>query len=629
MKMLSFTKGTGDLVPVALSGYRQFSTSGGGEYVAGAGVEIDVVIEGYGNDEQFDGTYEYGVAVLTAEGNIRRIRTTHSSDGAGALHDFQSDFLIISAGITEEAIRRLINESIPTFTPDRVIISDGFGNLSQSNVSSSEIAFVSGVSSPIQDQINSKQNEITAGTNSQYFRGDKSFQELNTSVVPESGNLYFTEVRARNATVSDSITNGVIDVAPSQNAVFDALTGKADSSHLHIIGDVSNLQSTLDGKAPVVHGHLISDVTGLQTSLDGKAAIVHSHLISDVTNLQSSLDGKASTVHAHSISDVTNLQSELDSKASSVHSHVISDVTNLQTTLDGKAATIHAHAISDVTGLQTAIDGKAPVVHGHAISDVTNLQTELDGKEDVFLYNNATPMPSTVGGFNTGTTFSNQTLNQMFTGLLYPYQLPAFTSFAISGQSTTLEVGDAITSGAKTFTWATSNSSNINTNSIEIRNHTDNVSLASSLANDGTESISLPSPITKTTAASHVFRINGTNSQSTVFSRDFTVNWRFRIYYGESALASLNESQIESLRVSSLVSNSSGTFSFDPLGYKWFCYPTSFGLKTTFKDTSTNLDVAMEAAITVSVTNAFGVTVNYYAHRTTNQLGGAINIAVS
>ena len=42
---------------------------------------------------------------------------------------------------------------------------------------------------------NSKEPAITAGTSLQYYRGDKTFQTLNTSVVPESGAIYFTEPR--------------------------------------------------------------------------------------------------------------------------------------------------------------------------------------------------------------------------------------------------------------------------------------------------------------------------------------------------------------------------------------------------------------------------------------------------
>lgn len=44
-------------------------------------------------------------------------------------------------------------------------------------------------------------------------------------------NLYFTDFRAKSAAVSDTISNGIVDVAPSQNAVFDALTLKEDLSN--------------------------------------------------------------------------------------------------------------------------------------------------------------------------------------------------------------------------------------------------------------------------------------------------------------------------------------------------------------------------------------------------------------
>jgi hypothetical protein len=46
---------------------------------------------------------------------------------------------------------------------------------------------------------NSKQDFITAGTYLQYYRGDKTWQTLNTTVVPEGTNLYFTTSRAQNA----------------------------------------------------------------------------------------------------------------------------------------------------------------------------------------------------------------------------------------------------------------------------------------------------------------------------------------------------------------------------------------------------------------------------------------------
>jgi hypothetical protein len=241
-------------------------------------------------------------------------------------------------------------------------------------------------------------------------------------------------------------------------------------------------------------------------------------------------------------------------------------------------------------------------------------------------YNRPTPVPTTIGGVTAGHTFVGSVQDALDT-LFYPYQAPAFTSFSFS-QTSPLEVGATIAAGTKSFTWATSNSANVEADTIGIVDVTGGGTLLSSGANDGTEALAVGA-ITKTSATGHTWRISATNTNAGAFTRDFTVSWQWRRYYGESVTDTADESLIEGLRVSGLSSNFTGTFAFLGGGYKWICYPTVWGLKTTFKDTATNLDVAMQAAVTVSVTNTFGVVQNYYAHRTTNILGGAINIAVS
>jgi hypothetical protein len=47
-------------------------------------------------------------------------------------------------------------------------------------------------------------NALSSGTSAQYLRGDKTWQTLDTSVVSEGSNLYFTNTRARNALYSTS-----------------------------------------------------------------------------------------------------------------------------------------------------------------------------------------------------------------------------------------------------------------------------------------------------------------------------------------------------------------------------------------------------------------------------------------
>jgi hypothetical protein len=92
---------------------------------------------------------------------------------------------------------------------------------------------------------NSKENAITAGTTAQYFRGDKTFQTLNTGAVPESGNLYFTNARAI-ASVLTGYTSGAgtISAADSILSAIQKLNGN--------IGALVTGVSSVNGQTGVV-----------------------------------------------------------------------------------------------------------------------------------------------------------------------------------------------------------------------------------------------------------------------------------------------------------------------------------------------------------------------------------------
>jgi hypothetical protein len=243
-----------------------------------------------------------------------------------------------------------------------------------------------------------------------------------------------------------------------------------------------------------------------------------------------------------------------------------------------------------------------------------------------YTYTNSTPMPEDVGGLEAGTTFSSSTLDDILDALLYPYQEPAFTTFT-NGASTTFEVGDVLAANS-TFTWSTTYSANVATNSITIRDVTNAVNLVTSSANDGTEATT-HGAITYATQDSHTFSISAQNTEGTTFSKTLTHYWRWRLYYGESVTTPLVEANIEALRASMLTSSFARTYSFLGGGYKYICYPSSFGTATSFIDTSTGLTVPFQASYLVSVTNTYGQTTNYRVHRSTNILGGSINIQVS
>ena len=244
-------------------------------------------------------------------------------------------------------------------------------------------------------------------------------------------------------------------------------------------------------------------------------------------------------------------------------------------------------------------------------------------------YTNSTPTTATVGGISAGSTFSAATMGEMWDMLLYPYQAPTFSAFAINGQSTTVEVGATVPSGSTLFTWSTTNSSNVTPNSVSIQDVTNSVVLGSSLVNSGSQTLLLPANVTKTTATSNQWRINATNTEAGSFLRNYSVNWRWRIHYGTDANPAITSGGVTGLTNSSLSSGFAGTWSFGAGDYKYFTYPALMGTATTFKDSATNLDVAMEALYTVSVTNTYGVATTYNVHRSTNVLGSTLDIIIS
>jgi len=133
---------------------------------------------------------------------------------------------------------------------------------------------------------NNKENAITAGTTAQYFRGDKTFQTLNTSVVPELTNLYYTEARV------NANTNVAANTAARHNAVtLGTANGLSLSTQVlslglasaGVTGALSGTDwTTFNGK----QNALTNPVTGTGTTnylakFTGTSTIGNSNLIND------------------------------------------------------------------------------------------------------------------------------------------------------------------------------------------------------------------------------------------------------------------------------------------------------------------------------------------------------------
>ncbi len=190
----------------------------------------------------------------------------------------------------------------------------------------------------------------------------------------------------------------------------------------------------------------------------------------------------------------------------------------------------------------------------------------------------------TVGGLSSGTTLTGKTFEEILELILTPFQAPAFTAFSISGQSTTIEVGAAL-SGSKTFTWSTSNSSNVLANSVAIRDVTANTLIATSLANDGSESVAIGT-IANTSPMSQAWRAEANNTQSGSFnSSNFTVSSIYPYFYGKSSSAIIaNQALIDS--GTKVVASSTGTITITYNSSSsetiWFAIPNTSTSKTVW-----------------------------------------------
>lgn len=108
-----------------------------------------------------------------------------------------------------------------------------------------------------------------AGSEVASVNGQQGVVVLDSDNIDEgSGNLYFTTDRARGAAVADSLTDGVTNIAPSQNAVYDAIqtlsasttASLADKEDLSAKGS-NNGYAPLDSsaKVPLVN---LPDISG-------------------------------------------------------------------------------------------------------------------------------------------------------------------------------------------------------------------------------------------------------------------------------------------------------------------------------------------------------------------------------
>jgi hypothetical protein len=160
---------------------------------------------------------------------------------------------------------------------------------------------------------NNKQPAIAVGTTTQYYRGDKTWQTLDTFAVPENTNLYFTNARVLGVPLAGFTTaTGSIVATDTVFAAFGKLQGqlnlKSDSATIvdwSTAGvatlEPTRLNLTSADRAVVTSatgtpvasavtatelGHVSGVTSSIQTQLNAKQATIDKTITQDVSKLR-------------------------------------------------------------------------------------------------------------------------------------------------------------------------------------------------------------------------------------------------------------------------------------------------------------------------------------------------------
>jgi hypothetical protein len=265
-------------------------------------------------------------------------------------------------------------------------------------------------------------------------------------------------------------------------------------------------------------------------------------------------------------------------------------------------------------------------------NDAVNITVELTGLSADVYYTNSAATPTTIGGIPAGSTFSAQTMQQMWDALLYPYQYPAFTSFARTNVNSVYELGETLIGGVQTFTWATSNSSNVQPNTISIVENHSSTTLVSGSANDGTEALSASTYVRTTPGTTLLYTISAQNTQLSSFSSTISRNWRGRWYYGTDSNTSLTVGIITggtlNTALTTGVVNSYITWTPSGAEYGYLVIPNYLAQPSDLRDSvagcfGNNIPFTNQGTITFN--NAYGVSQTYNIYRTVNAFNSPVN----
>lgn len=147
-------------------------------------------------------------------------------------------------------------------------------------------------------------------------------------------------------------------------------------------------------------------------------------------------------------------------------------------------------------------------------------------------YDGASPTTILVGGLPANSNIAGQSFSEIIESIVAPYINPAFTSFSMTGQATTIESGTTI-SGLKTFTFGFSQIGNILPGTLEIIESYTNTVLGSNLSISGSQSLDITTNSFNGSGSFYAWYAKAKNTKNVVFnSPQFNITINYKQFFG-------------------------------------------------------------------------------------------------
>lgn len=247
-------------------------------------------------------------------------------------------------------------------------------------------------------------------------------------------------------------------------------------------------------------------------------------------------------------------------------------------------------------------------------------------------WTNPNPTGVTIGGLAYGSNLVGFNAIEILEDILYPYQPVSFASFTVNLPSGIKDLNQPVTGNTYNAEWTTSGpTGNWSSSSLDIVRTVNGGSSTELMSNQNYNSspFAISHPTYQfTTPTTLTFTITGSQSEQGDVNRTQSYYWLHRVYWGLSASPSISDFTGFNSEFASSTPTTARTFTGNGTDrYFYFVIPSTFTSYTSF--TSAGFLYPFEPAVTISVTNAYGLSVSYKYYRSTVNSAGTATILPS